>query len=132
MFSERSNSVALLINVEGVVVVLVIFVVVLSLSSIVSGGKQENPTMVASVLGQIRTGTGATNGEVRKELYPCSETYRGAHPFSEVEIVNVAKFLASKGDRVVGYMDIHAYSQLWMFPWGYTKIPAKDNEELVN
>lgn len=28
-------------------------------------------------------------------------------------------------------MDIHAYSQLWMTPWGYTKYPTRDHNELV-
>ena len=28
-------------------------------------------------------------------------------------------------------MDVHAYSQLWMIPWGYTRTPTNDHEELV-
>ena len=64
---------------------------------------------------------------------PCDDAYRGSQAFSEVEIRNVANYLKSLSTRgqIAGYMDIHAYSQLWMTPWGYTKQPSRDHEELV-
>ena len=64
---------------------------------------------------------------------PCSDAYRGTHAFSEVEVRNVANYLKSLSERgqIAGYMDIHAYSQLWMTPWGYTKQPSRDHNELV-
>jgi len=52
---------------------------------------------------------------------PCSDTYHGPYPFSEVEVRNVARYLYRMKRRLVGYMDIHAYSQLWMTPWGHAK-----------
>lgn len=62
---------------------------------------------------------------------PCNDAYRGTHAFSEVEVRNVANYLRRLGKQIAGYMDIHAYSQLWMTPWGYTKSPSRDHEELV-
>ena len=60
---------------------------------------------------------------------PCDNDYRGTKPFSEVEVKNVAEYL--RKNRPAGYMDIHAYSQLWMTPWGYTRSKTRDYKELV-
>lgn len=64
---------------------------------------------------------------------PCDEAFRGSHAFSEVEVRNVATFLRSLSEegRIAGYMDVHAYSQLWMTPWGYTRQPTRDHRELM-
>ncbi|KAK3740591.1 hypothetical protein QZH41_001064 [Actinostola sp. cb2023] len=62
---------------------------------------------------------------------PCADTYRGSSSFSEVETRNVANYMQGLGRRLKGYMDIHAYSQLWMIPWGYTKTPSRDHQELM-
>ena len=62
---------------------------------------------------------------------PCSDDYRGKHAFSEVEVKNVATFLKSKKNNLKAYMDIHSYSQFWLIPWGYTKKPSPDHNELV-
>jgi len=51
---------------------------------------------------------------------PCSETFYGASPFSEVCVANVAKYLESLGPNLKGYIAVHSYSQLWMTPWGWT------------
>lgn len=61
----------------------------------------------------------------------CSDTYHGPRPFSEVETYNVAKYLLKQRRNLIGYMDIHAYSQLWMTPWGYKKAYPDDNGEQV-
>ena len=63
--------------------------------------------------------------------HPCSEIYHGLAAMSEREVQNVANFLQSQGQRLVGYLDIHSYSQILMFPWGYTKRWNKDYAELV-
>lgn len=62
---------------------------------------------------------------------PCSAIYHGSRPFSEVEIRNVASYLYRNRRNLIGYMDIHAYSQLWMTPWGYKKAYPKDYAEMV-
>ncbi|KAJ7377900.1 corticosteroid- binding protein [Desmophyllum pertusum] len=61
---------------------------------------------------------------------PCRDTYHGPSPFSEVEVWSVARYLYKNRRSLIGYMDIHAYSQLWMTPWGYKKTLPKDYTEL--
>ena len=112
------------------------------------------------VMELIQTGIGTTNGEVCKShceplmcqfsfLYSffhpiifisgvgtssseCADTYRGRRAFSEIEVSNVANYLSRNRNKLAGYMDIHAYSQLWMTPWGYTKRYPKDYSEMVS
>merc|ERR1711992_74519 len=54
----------------------------------------------------------------------CSQTYYGPEPFSEVENRNVRDFVSARKDRIVFYQTLHSYSQLILFPWGYTTTPA--------
>jgi len=56
----------------------------------------------------------------------CSEAYMGPSPFSEPEETVLAEYIRAQGN-VKGYIDFHAYSQLWMIPWGYTTALTKDN-----
>ncbi|KAK3740597.1 hypothetical protein QZH41_009713, partial [Actinostola sp. cb2023] len=70
-------------------------------------------------------------GEPGASSDPCNDAYRGPHAFSEIETKNVADYLKRLGGRLKGYMDIHAYSQLWMIPWGYTTMPTRDHDELM-
>ena len=44
----------------------------------------------------------------------------------------MARYLYKNRRSLIGYMDIHAYSQLWMTPWGYKKTLPKDYTELVS
>ena len=53
---------------------------------------------------------------------PCAEDYKGVAASSAVENKvlqsHVDGIAAGKGVQL--YMDIHSYSQLWMYPYGYT------------
>ncbi|EDO45321.1 predicted protein [Nematostella vectensis] len=60
-------------------------------------------------------------GGVGTSSDPCRDTYRGPRPFSEVEALNVARYLYRNRKSLIGYMDIHAYSQLWMTSWGFNR-----------
>ncbi|CAF1378970.1 unnamed protein product [Rotaria sordida] len=51
---------------------------------------------------------------------PCSDSYCGSKPFSEVETAQVAQFLSNHSDTIVHYINFHAFSQYWMAPWAYT------------
>ena len=51
---------------------------------------------------------------------------------SENEVQNVDRFLKSEQKRLVGFLDVHNYSQMWMIPWGYAKENIKDYHELVS
>jgi murein tripeptide amidase MpaA len=59
----------------------------------------------------------------------CQETYHGPAPFSEAEskalrdaIKNIVQI---RGKRLAAYLSVHAYSQFWMSPYGYTKKQAQ-------
>jgi len=58
---------------------------------------------------------------------PCTETYHGSRPFSEVEMARFSAY----GNAIPNlrlYTDYHAFSQLYMRPWGYTTAaPADEN-----
>ncbi|KAJ3232879.1 Carboxypeptidase A4 [Chytriomyces hyalinus] len=49
----------------------------------------------------------------------CSETYYGPSAFSTPESTNIANFVKNT-PNVVGYVDLHSYSELFMFANGYT------------
>ncbi|MBN1465708.1 zinc carboxypeptidase, partial [candidate division KSB1 bacterium] len=53
-----------------------------------------------------------------------SETYRGPAPFSEPESRACRDFLSAVQPRAL--ISYHSYSQLILFPWGYTDDPAPD------
>ena len=74
-------------------------------------------------LSVLLPGPGASNN-------PCSDTYYGPKAFSEKVTKNAVDFLHQR--RFSGYMDVHAYSQLWMIPWGSTTTQTKDHAELVS
>lgn len=59
-----------------------------------------------------------------------SETYRGPAPFSEPETQACRDFLTQiEPDALISY---HSYSQLILFPWGYTSSPAPDKVLMEN
>ncbi|RJQ69180.1 zinc carboxypeptidase [Pseudonocardiaceae bacterium YIM PH 21723] len=66
---------------------------------------------------------------------PIAGDYRGPSPFSEPEIRAVRDFVNSRvvdgKQRITASIDIHTFSELVMWPWGYTKddvTPARDAE----
>jgi len=50
---------------------------------------------------------------------PCSETYDGPSPFSEIEPKSVSDFLTANKASMKAYFNLHSYSQDWMYPFGY-------------
>uniref|UniRef100_A0A7N5JYI6 Carboxypeptidase A1 n=1 Tax=Ailuropoda melanoleuca TaxID=9646 RepID=A0A7N5JYI6_AILME len=60
---------------------------------------------------------------------PCSEIYHGPHPNSEVEVKSVVDFIQEHGNFKC-FIDLHSYSQLLMYPYGYTVKKAPDADEL--
>ncbi|XP_040199270.1 carboxypeptidase A2-like isoform X1 [Rana temporaria] len=49
---------------------------------------------------------------------PCSDAYYGPSAESEVEVRSIANFVRSHGN-IKGFISIHSYSQLLLFPYGY-------------
>ncbi|XP_048015002.1 carboxypeptidase A1-like [Megalobrama amblycephala] len=60
---------------------------------------------------------------------PCSETYRGPSAHSEPEVKAIVDFVKSHGN-LKAFVSIHSYSQMLLYPYGYTSTPAKDKTEL--
>uniref|UniRef100_A0A4W3IIH2 Peptidase M14 domain-containing protein n=1 Tax=Callorhinchus milii TaxID=7868 RepID=A0A4W3IIH2_CALMI len=59
----------------------------------------------------------------------CSETYHGPSVNSEKEVKAIVDFVKGHGNFKV-FIDMHSYSQLLLFPYGYTSTKAKDHDEL--
>ncbi|CAJ0946530.1 unnamed protein product, partial [Mesorhabditis belari] len=72
-------------------------------------------------------------GEVGASRYPCSEIYHGESAHSEPETRAFANFLMNLGDRLKGYITLHAYSQLWIYSYSHRKFTYPANiEEIRN
>ncbi|RWS25052.1 carboxypeptidase B-like protein, partial [Leptotrombidium deliense] len=67
--------------------------------------------------------------EVGASSNPCDDTYAGPSAFSEIETRNIRDYILKQQKRMKAYLSIHAYSQLWLTPWGYTsKVPSNYND----
>lgn len=62
---------------------------------------------------------------------PCSTTYHGPAPFSELETQAVRDWVEKYKDEIVLYINLHAYSQMWMTPYGYGLDLADNQEDLM-
>jgi carboxypeptidase T len=58
---------------------------------------------------------------------PSDETYVGPRAFSEPETQAVRDLVAC--ERFVGAITYHSYSQLILYPWGYTERPVPDDTD---
>ncbi|XP_077100263.1 carboxypeptidase B [Siphateles boraxobius] len=63
---------------------------------------------------------------------PCSETYCGSSPESEIESKNLANFIRSNKSIIKAYLTVHSYSQLLLFPYSYKYGLAADHSELLS
>ncbi|XP_075906569.1 carboxypeptidase B [Nelusetta ayraudi] len=62
---------------------------------------------------------------------PCSDTYCGASPESEIEVKNVANFIRKNKATIKAYLTVHSYSQLLLFPYSYQYGLAAHHSELL-
>ncbi|TNN77218.1 Carboxypeptidase A2 [Liparis tanakae] len=60
---------------------------------------------------------------------PCSDSFHGRSAHSEVEVKNVVELIRSHGN-FKAFISVHAYSQLLMYPYGYTCSNAPHQREL--
>jgi len=61
---------------------------------------------------------------------PCSEIFHGRQPFDNVEVKGMADYGVRLKPRLKGYIDYHAFGQLYMRPWGYTRDAPADESRL--
>ncbi|MCK6483806.1 MAG: hypothetical protein HUU22_06365 [Phycisphaerae bacterium] len=59
---------------------------------------------------------------------PSNDTFRGTAPFSEPETAAMRDFLLAH-PNIRAYNDIHSYSQLILWPWGYQSTYIPDDAE---
>ncbi|PIK48749.1 putative carboxypeptidase B [Apostichopus japonicus] len=64
----------------------------------------------------------------------CGITYRGPTSGSELEIQAITNFLVDEQREWVGFIDFHAYSQLVLSPWSYSKVASlpADSDVMVD
>lgn len=88
---------------------------------------QHNPIAkeCASTVNLLSAALGASSN-------PCSDTYCGASPESEIEVKNVANFIRKHKASIKAYLTIHSYSQLLLFPYSYQYGLAAHHSELVS
>ncbi|XP_057171902.1 mast cell carboxypeptidase A isoform X2 [Ursus arctos] len=60
---------------------------------------------------------------------PCADIYRGPEPESEKETKAVTDFIRSHLKSIKAYITFHSYSQMLLFPYGYTsKLPPNHKD----
>ncbi|KAJ8376021.1 hypothetical protein SKAU_G00066010, partial [Synaphobranchus kaupii] len=62
---------------------------------------------------------------------PCSDTYCGSKPESEMEVKAVADYIRLNHSNIKAYLTVHSYSQLLLFPYSYTFQLAAHHSELL-
>ncbi|XP_076112077.1 carboxypeptidase B-like [Mytilus galloprovincialis] len=50
----------------------------------------------------------------------CSDVYAGTKALTAPETAAVGKLMREIHCHTIAYLDIHAYGQMWLWPWGYT------------
>nr|ABV44738.1 carboxypeptidase A-like protein [Phlebotomus papatasi] len=68
--------------------------------------------------------------EVGASNQPCSDTYAGPEAFSEPETVAVSNYVKELKDKVHLYLSFHSFSQLIIFPNGYTSQHVVNHKDL--
>jgi len=56
----------------------------------------------------------------------CSGSFAGIFPFSEPESRALANYVLKHKKEIAMYMSLHAYSQMWLLPWGFSEQKPKD------
>lgn len=68
--------------------------------------------------------------EVGASNNKCSETYAGPKAFSEIETESLSEFVTSIKSDIKAYLAFHSFSQLILFPYGYTQEHAPNHDDL--
>ena len=68
-------------------------------------------------------------GGLGQSSNPCSDTFSGSGPASEVEVANVQNFILANKDRIKYYNDLHSAASMVLFPWGYSPQSNPDADD---
>lgn len=68
--------------------------------------------------------------EVGASNFPCAENYAGPHPLSEPETNILSNILNHHQKRIVMYISLHSYSQLFLVPYGHARMYPENYEDL--
>lgn len=63
---------------------------------------------------------------------PCSDIFRGDSAFSEKETQAIRDTVLDLGKDLKIFISLHSYSQMWMFPWGYSAKKSPHHDDLSN
>uniref|UniRef100_A0A8C3SNF1 Carboxypeptidase A3 n=1 Tax=Chelydra serpentina TaxID=8475 RepID=A0A8C3SNF1_CHESE len=91
--------------------------------------KNSSTNCIGTDLNRNFAAAWGTTGVISND--PCDETYYGPAPESEDETKAVATFIRNHLSSIKAYLTIHAYSQMLMFPYGYTFHKAPNHDELT-
>ncbi|XP_056419521.1 mast cell carboxypeptidase A-like [Hyla sarda] len=61
---------------------------------------------------------------------PCSEAYAGSAPESAPEVKAVASYIRENLSALKAYISVHSFSQLLLYPYGYTEKEASNHKKL--
>ncbi|GAB1598223.1 carboxypeptidase B-like [Argonauta hians] len=61
---------------------------------------------------------------------PCSVEYAGPTALSEPEAMALANVMRINQGELLAYISLHAYGQLWIYPWGYKMEEPSDVDDL--
>jgi murein tripeptide amidase MpaA len=59
---------------------------------------------------------------------PCDDSFPGTEPFDQNCVVMIRDFLTAHREKLVLSISYHSYSQLFLYPWGYSKDPTRHYE----
>ncbi|XP_017869911.1 PREDICTED: zinc carboxypeptidase A 1-like [Drosophila arizonae] len=65
---------------------------------------------------------------------PCNDEYAGPNAFSEIETLSLSNYIASIKDKIQLYLSFHSFSQVLIYPNGYTASPPdniKDYQQVA-
>ncbi|XP_063700285.1 zinc carboxypeptidase-like [Culicoides brevitarsis] len=62
---------------------------------------------------------------------PCSDTYAGPEPFSELETTAISNFFETIKHKVEMYLSFHSYSQLLMYPFAHNQDPINNKDDHI-
>ncbi|XP_022105122.1 carboxypeptidase B-like [Acanthaster planci] len=70
-------------------------------------------------------------GESGVSFMSCDDIYAGPFAFSETEVKQVADYLTELNAKqsIHGFIDFHAYGQLWMTPYGYGNVLPENYQD---